>query len=410
MAEGALAGYRVIDCADVTGALCGRFLAELGADVIRVEPPQGDWLRRSPPFAQEVPGQERSLRWWWYNASKRGVTLNIEHGRGRDLFRRLVAGADVLVETYRPGYLASLGLAHDALAGENAGLVHTSITPFGSDGPYAGFQATDIVLVAMGGHMYLNGDPERSPVRVTAPQAYAQGAIQGAVGTLTALYARPANEGLGQRVDVSIQEAMTWAMDNAQPTWDIRGINTERPGLGRMIGGYKWPRYLFEASDGWVAVLGFGASGTYDAMMEWMGEEAGPLREEPFTTKISLRTEPMTDEELATFDATLDAFFRRRTREEIVSGAQARRGGWAPVLTPKELVEHEHLAARDYWVQVDQGEFGKIVYPGAPYKLSETPWQLKGPAPRLGQHNVEVYAGLGVSEAELADLRTAGVV
>jgi crotonobetainyl-CoA:carnitine CoA-transferase CaiB-like acyl-CoA transferase len=410
MADGPLAGYKVIDCADVTGALCGRFLAELGADVIHVEHPRGDWLRRSPPFAGDKPGLESSLRWWWYNASKRGVTLNLEHERGRDLFRKLVAGADVLVETYRPGDLDSLGLGHEALAADNPGLVHTSITPFGSSGPYAGFEATDIVLVAMGGHMYLNGDPERSPVRVSAPQAYAQGAIQGTVGTLTALYARGASGGLGQQVDVSIQEAMTWAMDNAQPTWDIRRINTERPGLGRMIGGYKWPRYLFEALDGWVAVLGFGASGTYDVMMDWMGGEAGPLREEPFTTKISLRTEPMTDEELATFEATLDAFFRKRTREEIVSGAQARRSGWAPVLTPKELAEHEHLAARDYWVSVDQGEFGTIVYPGAPYKLSETPWELKGRAPRLGEHNAEVYGALGVSEGELADLRASGVV
>jgi crotonobetainyl-CoA:carnitine CoA-transferase CaiB-like acyl-CoA transferase len=410
MADGPLTGYRVIDCADVTGALCGRFMAELGADVIRIEPPQGDWLRRSPPFAKDTPGPDSSLRWWWYNASKRGVTLDIAQERGRDLFRKLVSGADVLVETYRPGYLASLGLAYGSLSGANPGLVHTSITPFGSDGPYAGFQATDIVLVAMGGHMYLNGDPERSPVRVTAPQAYAQGAIQGTVGTLTALYARAANDGLGQQVDVSIQEAMTWAMDNAQPTWDIRQINTERPGLGRMIGGYKWPRYLFEASDGWVAVLGFGAATTYEPLMEWMGEEAGPLREEPFTTKITMRDPPMTPEEEATFDATLDAFFRKRTREEIVSGAQARRSGWAPVLSPRELVENEHLAARDYWTPVDHGEFGTIVYPGAPYKLSETPWRLKGPAPRLGQHNAEVYGELGVSEETLAELRSAGVI
>ena len=236
-ANGPLSGYRVIDLADEKGQLCARLLGELGADVIKVEPRAGHPTRANGPFYRDQQGPESSLYWWAMNAGKRSVTCELRIEAGRDLFHRLVAAADVVIETSAPGSAQELGAGPRGLAKVNPNAVVVSITNFGQTGPFRNLPATDIVGAAMGGHMYLNGSDERGPVRTTAPQAYAQANVQAAVGTVIALYSRGVNDGLGQHVDVSMQESMANAMDNAQQTWDILGINNRGPGVGRMISG-----------------------------------------------------------------------------------------------------------------------------------------------------------------------------
>jgi benzylsuccinate CoA-transferase BbsE subunit len=412
---GPLAGYRVLDLADEKGQLCARLLAELGADVIKVEPREGDRTRRNGPFFRGEQGPATSLYWWAMNAGKRSVTCELRLAEGRELARRLAAACDMVIETFPPGRARELGLDYRSLSALNEGLIQLSITNFGQTGPYRNLKATDIVGSAMGGHMHLNGDDEHGPVRTTAPQAYAQVNVQAAVGAAIALYARGADGGLGQHVDVSMQEAMSNAMDAAQATWDILRVNWRGPGLRRSSGATLTAKYLYEASDGWVAALSAGGliGPNANAMVDWLDEtgEAGPLAAPEFREKL-VTPVPLGEDERAVVEETLAAFCRKRKKEDLVAEAQRRNGGWAPIFSPHEIVESKQLAARDYWVRVRHDDIGEsFVYPGAPFRLSETPWQQRGRAPAIGEHNEQVYGQLlGLDAAELRRLRARMVI
>ena len=412
---GPLSGYRVVDVADEKGQLCARLLGELGADVIKVEPRAGDRTRANGPFFRDEQGRESSLWWWAMNAGKRSVTCELRLEAGRELFHRLVAGADAVIETSAPGAARDVGADPRTLAKVNPGAVVVSITNFGRTGPSRNLPATDIVGSAMGGHMYLNGSAEQGPVRTTVPQAYAQVNLQAAVGAVIALYARGANGGLGQHVDVSMQEAMANAMDNAQQTWDILGINNHGPGSGRMVSGREGPRYIYEAADGWVAALSFGGlmGPAANEMIDWLDEtgEAGPLTAPGWRERLEV-VQPLEADEQDLLVGLMERFCRTRRKDDLVREAQARGAGWAPVYSPREIVESDQLAARDYWVQVRHEDIGEtFVYPGAPFKLSGTPWKQRGRAPHLGEHNASVYGGLlGLDADELAKLRRTMVI
>ena len=204
---GLLAPYRVLDLTDGRGLLCGKMLADLGADVVQVEPPGGSPARTVGPFYQHNPGAERSLFWWAYCANKRGITLDIAKTDGAALMRRLVAEADFLIESGEPGRMASLGFGHPDLQAINPRLVVVSITAFGQDGPYADYQASDIVGMALGGFMHLTGDGDRPPLRVSMPQFYQHGSAAGAAAAMIAHTHRQLT-GEGQHVDVSCQQAV----------------------------------------------------------------------------------------------------------------------------------------------------------------------------------------------------------
>lgn len=412
---GPFAGYRVLDFADEKGQLCARLLGELGADVIKVEPRTGDPTRANGPFYRDQAGAETSLYWWTMNAGKRSITCELRLEQGRQLIHRLVQQSDIVIETNPPGAAAELGLDYDTLAAINPSIIVISITPFGQTGPYAHLKATDIVGSAMGGHMHLNGDDEHGPVRTTVPQAYTQASVQAATGASIALYARGVNDGLGQHVDVSMQEAMSNAMDHAQQTWDIRHLNTRGPGLMRERAGERTVRYLYEASDGWIATLALGGiAGMHgNAIIDWLADHnaAGDLVHDNWRLKLTT-LEPLATEEREYVEGILAAFCKHHPKDWLVAEAQARGGGWAPVYSPREIVEAEQLAARDYWVSVRHEDLGEtFVYPGAPFSLSKTPWQQRGRAPHLGEHNAQVFGELlGLSEAEQRRLRMKMVV
>ena len=414
-ASGPLSGYRVIDLAGEKGQLCARLLGELGADVIKVEPRAGHPTRANGPFYRDEQGPESSLYWWAMNAGKRSVTCELRIEAGRDLFHRLVTEADVVIETSVPGSAEELGAGPRALAKVNPSAVVVSITNFGQTGPFRNLPATDIVGAAMGGHMYLNGSDERGPVRTTAPQAYAQANLQAAVGTVIALYSRGVNDGLGQHVDVSMQESMANAMDNAQQTWDILGINNRGPGVGRMISGRQGPRYIYETADGWVAALSFGGlmGPSSEAMIDWLDEAgaAGALANPAWRARLAAGA-PLEEREQELLVAAMTRFCRSRKKDELVAGAQERGAGWAPVYGPGDIVECEQLAARDYWIRVPHEDLGEsFVYPGAPFILAKTPWKQRGRAPHVGEHNEAVYGELlGLEAAEIARLRRTMVI
>jgi benzylsuccinate CoA-transferase BbsE subunit len=408
--DGPLAGYRVLDFSDEKGQLCARLLAELGADVIKVEPREGDSTRQNGPFFRGESGPNTSLYWWAMNSGKRSVTCELRLEPGRELARRLVAHADVVIETFAPGQAAVYGLDYRSLSRLNPGIIVVSITSFGQTGPYRHMLATDIVGSAMGGHMHLNGDPERGPVRTTAPQAYAQVNAQAAVGAVTALYARGVNGGVGQHVDVSMQEAMANAMDNAQQTWDIRKVNSSGPGMRRNSAGMLGARYLYQTSDGWVACLQIGGLQGLQAntAIDWLAEsgEAGELDSPGWREKLSMLV-PLSEQEREIVEETLSRFCQGKKKEDLVAEAQRRGFGWAPVFSPREIVESKHLAARDFWLWVRHEDLGEsFLYPGPPFQLSVTPAMHRGRAPLIGEHNGAVYGELlGMDNAELRRLK-----
>jgi crotonobetainyl-CoA:carnitine CoA-transferase CaiB-like acyl-CoA transferase len=407
---GPLAGYRVLDLADEKGQLCTRLLGELGADVIKVEPREGDPTRGCGPFFRGEEGAETSLFWWVMNAGKRSVTCELRLEQGRELLHRLAARSDILVETCVPGTQAALGLDYPTLRAVNPSLIVVSISGFGQTGPYAKLHTSDIVAAALGGHMHLNGDEEHGPVRTTVPQAFTQANFQAAVGAMVALYARGVNDGVGQHVDVSMQEAMSLAMDNAQTTWDIRGINLGGPGMRRNNTQFTTPRYLYETADGWVAcVQAGGLFGVLaNTIIDWLAEtgEAGPLDSPEWRARL-VNPQPLNDDERPIVEDVLAAFCKKRLKDDLVAEAQRRGAGWAPVLSPREIADSRQLAARDYWVRVQHEAIGEsFVYPGAPWKFSATPWMQRGRAPHVGEHNDQVYAELlDIGAADLRRLR-----
>jgi len=406
-ARGPLAPFRVLDLTNELGQLTGRMLGDLGADVIKVEPPGGDPSRWIAPFYRDVPDAEGSLHWWMFT-----------HEDGRALFFDLVGRADFVLETTPPGTMTALGLGYDELAAAKPALVMTSITPFGQEGPYAQWRASDLIGAAMGGQMYLNGDPAREPLRPTVSQAYAQASVQAAVGTMTAHFHRT-RTGEGQHVDASLQEAAATLLDNAAPFWDLMHVNLSRPGNGRGTSGRLSGKYVYEAADGYMAALSYGGIFGLNATqtVAWLDSHGAaddlgtPQWLEKLDARRGVRT-PLAPDEVAHVVAVLEAFCRRFPRAQLMREAQAIRNGWAPVHTPRELLEHEHLRARDYWTRLDHAELGESFdYPGPWAKLSATPLSVRHRAPRIGEHNRDVYGGLlGLTPARCAELAAAGVI
>lgn len=414
-ADGPLTGYRVLDLADEKGQLCTRLLGELGADVIKIEPPRdGDPTRQNGPFFRGEAEPDRSIYWWVMNAGKRSITLQLKLEAGREILRKLIAMSDIVVETCVPGESASLGLDYASVSAANPGAILVSVTNFGQAGPYAKWAATDIVGSAMGGQMHVSGDPERGPLRSTVPQAFAQANVQAAVGAMTALYARAVNDGAGQHVDVSMQEAMMVTMDHAGPTWDIRRVNTVGPGERRQNAGIVAGRYLFETADGWLTALQVGGlvGPKADPIIDWLAEtgEAQGLDSPEWRARL-VAGGPFPPQDREKIEATMQAFCRTRKKEALVAEAQRRGAGWAPVFSPREIVDSKQLAAREYWVRVHHEDLGEsFIYPGAPFKLSETPWKQRGRAPHLGEHNEQVLGLLGIDAAEQRRLKMKMVI
>lgn len=403
-----LSGVRVLDLCDESGFLAGKILAEIGADVVKIEPPGGDGWGRRGPFLGDVKDPERSLRWLALNTSKRGITLDLDRPRGQELFRELVARADVLLETFAPGHLEERGLGGESLRAGNPRLVHVSITPFGLDGPYAGYKASDLVVVAMGGNAQVTGDPDRPPVRCTMPTAYLHAGPEAAAGAAMALWHRE-QTGQGQRVDVSMQEIQLSTLMTGPGMYVHSGRMPGRTGarLGKT-------REIWKAKDGDVS---FGLRGgparipNLVATVEWMAEEGmAPDWLRAYDWK-SFNHNTMSDEEVVALEEAFGAFFATKTRRELYEQALVRRIMLAPCNDAREILEQPQLRSRELFTTVDYPEWGAAVeHPDFFAKASRTRIGIRSPAPRIGEHNAQIYAEIGLEEAELADLRRQGVV
>jgi len=404
-----LSPYRVLDLTNHRGLLCGQLLADLGADVIQVEPPGGSAARRIGPFLDDIPHPDRSLTWWAQTRNKRSVTLALETGDGRDLFRHLVASAHFLIESDDPGMMAARGLGPERLLAEHPALVYVSITPFGQDGPKAGFADSDLVLLAAGGPLLLLGDDDRPPVRLPVPQAYLHAGAEAAVGAMVAHHERQ-RSGRGQHVDVSAQQAVALATQSY-----ILCAAVGAPEVRRVAGGIKHGaftlRFVFPARDGHVAVafLFGSAIGPFARrIMEWVYDEGfcdAATRDKDWIRYGDLLlsgAEPVAEFERV--KACIEACTRTRTKAELLALALARGLLIAPVSTLDEVLSSPQLAARGYWQWLEHPELGRAFpHPGPFARFAASPIRYRRRPPTVGEHNAEIYGGeLGLDVRALA--------
>jgi len=407
---------RLLDLTDYRCWLCGKILAELGCEVIKIERPGGDPGRRLGPFYGGKPDPQRSLTWFAYNTSKKGITLNIEAPDGREIFKRLVATTDFVIESFPPGYLDERGIGYAALSEINPRLILTSITPFGQDGPYRNFKGAHIVLVALSGLMYLIGDPDRPPLQTGFPLAYVQACGQGASATMMAYYARE-RDGKGQHVDVSMHHsAAMWPL-TAVPVWHMEGVKLRRAGQrreGRTVTGAN-PRYIWPCKDGYVT-FSVGGGPIYvrslQSLVEWMDSErmAGDfLRQHDWSAFDMSR---ITESLLQQVEEPIAQFFLSHTKAELFDGATKRRIILFPVSSLKDIAEDVQLHAREFWAEVEYEELGvSITQLGFFAKTTNIPCSIRHRAPFIGEHNEDVYCGeLGLSRDDLTMLAQTGVV
>jgi crotonobetainyl-CoA:carnitine CoA-transferase CaiB-like acyl-CoA transferase len=393
--------YRVLDLTNEFGELAGRILADLGADVVKIEPPKGDPSRWRPPFYADRPDRETSLPWWASNLNKRSIVLDLESPDGQHTFRRLVETADFVLESFQPGYLDRLGLGYAALSEINPRIIVTSITPFGQTGPYNQLPATDLTLQALGGFLYVNGDADRPPVRISADLAYRHGGGQGAAGALTAHFERQ-RTGCGQHVDVSIQDYIPWTPLNVTFAAQVQHANTMRQAVGfrAHTTGVKF-RFTWPCKDGRIAfrpLVTGGGKAQYDALVAWMTAEGFG---DPILTARDWAGEDNRSIGQAEYDqiaAAIERFLLTRTLDELYEKAVELRFRLAPAATAKDIVDSRQIQARGLLVAVPHPELeASFLYPGAFAKFSATPIESFRRPPLLGEHTGEVLRELEAS-------------
>ncbi|MDO8431067.1 MAG: CaiB/BaiF CoA-transferase family protein [Candidatus Binatus sp.] len=412
-----LSPYRVLDLTTERGLLCGQILGDLGADVIKIEPPGGSPARRLAPFFEDRPDPDRSIYWWAYNRNKRSVTLNLETDEGREMFYRLAAGARFLIESHNPGYLSERRLGYKDLASRNRELICVSITPFGQHGPKASYADSDLVILAAGGPLMLYGDEDRPPVRLSVPQAYLHACGDAAAGAMVANH-ECHRSGMGQHVDVAAQQSVTLATQANNLAYRLGADEARRMAGGVKVGSLRVP-LVWRAKDGHVTLgflfgrqlgvfsqrlmnylheLGVCDAATRDK--DWIG----------YGALLASGEEPM--EEYERVLALIADFLASRTKAELFSVALERGFLIAPIATVSEVLASPQLKSRQYWQMLEHPELGRsFPYPGPFAKFSEAPIVYRRRPPLVGEHNHEVYSNeLGLSAARIEDLARRGII
>jgi benzylsuccinate CoA-transferase BbsE subunit len=391
-----LDGLRVLDLADASGYLCGRTLADLGADVVKVEPLGGESGRWEPPFADDQPGLDRSLAWLAGNSNKRGIVCDLDSAEGQDVFRRLCAVADVVVESCSPGS----GIDFEAVRQSNRGLIYITITPFGCDGPLAKIPAGDLEITAASGSLWLAGDPAQTPVRSTLPQSANWAGMYAAMGTLLAVLARDAHDGAGQHVDVSAQASMVTAISHAPIFWDLLGEEQVRSGpflAGRSVTGAQF-RNIWPCRDGYVTFALYGGPAGRDSSRElvaWMDEVAQPGGVPPGLKAVDWDAfDPTcaTQAEVDALEAGIAPFIESLTRDEFFAHFVERNMLGYKVSTVEDVLIDPQLAARAFWheVQAPWAAERTLRFPGSFGLFDGHRPMVRRLAPAPGEHTDEV--------------------
>ncbi|MFC1532633.1 CaiB/BaiF CoA transferase family protein [Thermodesulfobacteriota bacterium] len=354
MADSLLSGFRALDLTDEKGFLCCKILSDMGVDTIKIEKPGGDPARNIPPFYHDTPDPEKSLNWFAYNNNKRSITIDLETSKGRDLFMNMVEKVDFVIESFPPGYMASLGLDYSNLTRINPRIIMTSITPFGRSGPYSGYKASDIGIQAMGVLLSQQGDPDRAPVRTSIPQAYMHAGAEAAEGTMIALYNRGLT-GEGQHVDVSAMESILWVAERAVPYWDASRTEFKRSGRVMQRELYPIPS-IWECKDGYVSFsiqASFRGASSNESLTKWL-DSANMAPE--FMNKADWERWDwalITQAELDSLVNTMTLLFKGSSADKLMEEGEKRGLRIEKVCDSSDTVNNVQLKARDFWVKIE---------------------------------------------------------
>lgn len=399
-----LDGIRVLDLGEgIAGAYATKLFADFGAEVVKVEPPGGEALRRQGPFKGGEPGPECSGTFFWFNLNKRGIVLDLAaaNPRAGEVFDRLIDWCDVVIETGPPGRLDALGLGWSRIHARKPAVSLISLAPFGQDSPYRDYQLSELTLYGFASEMYSIGSQDRAPVKMYGTAAMVECGAAAATALLAAVTVSEL-QGIGQRVDFALADAQFNGVDRRHAAtigWEFAQRQTLRapgPAAGMLAG-------VYPCADGYVEFSGASTRiDRLDQMLdhpEWLQE---PKWREP---GIGLRVD-LVDE----FHANFLPWLLERGKREIWSAARAAKVLCAPLLTVDELFADDHFRGRGFWETVEHDELGEFEMPGRPFTMPASPWSLRRLAPRLGEHTDEVLGECGFDAAQISDLRAAGVI
>ncbi|MBN1613846.1 MAG: CoA transferase [Deltaproteobacteria bacterium] len=403
MAGGALGDLKILEFADfISGPFCAKVMADLGAEVIKVEPPEGDRARRSGPFPGDIPHPEKSALFLYLNTNKLGVTLNPESTTGKKIFHQLVRDADILIENHFPSTMEALGLDYGSLSQINPRLVMVSISPFGQNGPYRDYRANNLVSMHMGGIAYYTpgavDNPETEPpLKGGGHQADFVTGIMAALMGLAGIAVRSLT-GAGQHIDLSAHEAVAFNLMRDISSFSYDGVvpsrlRSQSRGFGNFV----------PCKDGYVQLYAVDDR-QWKGFVEAMGDPEW-AKEERYANAFSRIAN------WESLEKNVAEWTRRNRKEDIYHALQSRHASCGPVNTVEEVLRSGQLASRGFFIEVDHPKAGRFKYPGAPCKLSETPFRVLRPAPRLGEHNEEILVErLGYTRQDLAKMRASDAI
>jgi len=396
----ALSGRRILDLADEKASFCSKLLADMGAEVFKIERPGGDTSRTVGPFWGNRLHPEKSLSFWYHNTGKLGITLNLDSEEGQQIFRRLAQNADVVVESFPPGYLDKLGAGYQALSELNPGLIMASVTGFGQDGPHREYHSCDIVASATGGQMSVCGAPDTPPLKPYGQQPYYLSSLFAATGILLALRQRK-QSGQGQHIDISMQEAVAATLEHVMVRYFYEGTVSRRQGSRHWNDSFC----TLPCKDGHILLS---PSMEWDTLVDLLDNEglAADLKEEKW------RDEAYRAQHFDYIIQALQRWTSNHTTAELFELGQLMRLPWAPVASPANVADSPQLNARNFFVPVAHPEADtSFIYPGAPYKFSRSPWSIPRRAPLIGEHNARIYTDeLGLSKEDIDGLAARHVI
>jgi crotonobetainyl-CoA:carnitine CoA-transferase CaiB-like acyl-CoA transferase len=401
MSEHVFSDITVVDLTQgIAGPYCTKLLASFGAEVIKVENPgEGDVTRSMGPFPENEFNLEKSGTFFYLNTNKKSITLNLHSDRGVEICKKLLGTADVLVESFAPGRLAGLGLSRKTIKAINPRLIVTSISAFGKTGPYRNYLANNLTSSAMGGAMYVNrpgSDAGQRPVVEGGFQAEYSTGLLSYIATVAALLGRRDSD-RSISVDMAVMECVASTLMGHVAEYSYQGFSRKTNPFA--IHGYPIG-YSVPCRDGWISLTpGIGGAPNIPFLIGRPDLEHDPL----FTETRTRMAEP------EKFDALLSSWLMQHDKKEITTAAQELRLAFTPVLSPGELLEDPQLKAREFFVKTQHPQLGETIYPGAPARLSDTPWQT-GRAPWLGEHNRKIYRRYGYPPREIKEMRESGII
>ena len=398
--KGLFQGIRILDLADEKASFCSKLLADLGACVIKVEKPGGDSSRKIGPFWHNLPLPERSLSFQYNNTNKLGITINLGHPAGREIFIELVKRTDAVIETFPPGYLETLGLGFEVLNEINPGVILVSVTSFGQNGPRSQYKSCDLVASAFGGQMYVSGLPSTPPLKPFGEQSYYTASLYAAVAILLAIQKRVLT-GKGDHIDISLQEAVVSTLEHVMVRYFYERVVPQRQG------GLHWNRSfcILPCMDGHIVIT---LSRQWETLVEWLDSEgmAEDLKDDRYKEE---------GYRLGHSDhiiEVLERWAKTHTTKELFELGQLMSFPWAPVCSPMEVLDNPQLKARQFFIDVDHPEIDtSLKCPGTPYQFSTSSSSRWKRAPLIGEDNMQVYqAELGLSEKEIKRLSSIGAI